>query len=106
MVKKLLYTFFLFVGLSIFSQSKTLTDLSASPNPFKNQTNISFINEDASPVIFSVQNVLGKVVFQEKIYTRRGKNNIIFYKNNLNKGVYLYSIQKQSAVLTKRFVIQ
>lgn len=106
MVKKLLYTFFLLVGLSVFGQSKILTNLSASPNPFKNQTTISFVNEDASPVIFSVQNVLGKIVFQEKMYTRRGNNIFIFYKNNLNKGVYLYSIQKQSAVLTKRFVIQ
>lgn len=106
MIKKLLFTFFLFVGLSGFSQSTSLTDLSSSPNPFTNQTTITFVNNTASPVVFSVQNVLGKIVYQEKIRTNRGKNTILFYKNNLNKGVYLYSIQNQSAIITKRFVIQ
>ncbi|MAD96753.1 MAG: hypothetical protein CMB99_05425 [Flavobacteriaceae bacterium] len=106
MVKKLLFFVFLFVAAVSFAQQNSLKNLSASPNPFKNQTNISFYNNDAGKVILSVQNVLGKIVYRETFSAKHGKNTITFYKNNLNKGVYLYSIQKQSGILTKRFVIQ
>ncbi len=106
MIKKLLFTIFLFVTLLGFSQEKTIDDISTAPNPFTISTKITFFTTSKSTITLKVKNVLGKTVFKKEYETKIGKNSIAFYKNDLAAGMYIYSIQNEESITSKRFVIQ
>jgi hypothetical protein len=106
MIKKLLFIFFLGSALVGYSQAKSIDKLAAAPNPFTNNTNITFTTTNTSTIILNVRNVLGKVVFKKSYKTKIGKNTITFYKNDLATGIYVYSIQDKKKIISKRFVIQ
>ena len=106
MIKKVLFILLLILCSEGFSQEKFITDLSTAPNPFANKTKITFNTLEATSVILTVRNILGKTVFQEKYIAKTGRNTIPFYKNSLATGIYLYSIQNNKTLISKRFVIQ
>ena len=106
MVKKLLFILLLSVSLIGFSQEKTVAQLSTAPNPFANSAQITFTSSLDASVLLTVTNVLGKTVFKNTYKTKKGKNSIPFYKNNLTTGMYIYSIQSSNSTISKRFVIK
>ena len=106
MIKKILFILCLSIASLGFSQEKSIDGLSAAPNPFTNSTKISFIASNSSTVFFSVKNVLGKTVLRKKIIIKPRKNTIPFYKNDLPTGIYIYSIQDNNKIVSKRFVIR
>ena len=105
MVKKLLFTFFLMTATLAFSQ-KSLTKLSAVPNPFVNETKITFVSETDQTIVLSIKNVLGKTVYTDRLKVKKGKNSIPFSKGNLRSGMYIYAIQNNKELVSKRFVIK
>ena len=84
----------------------TLFDIIASPNPFSVKTTITFTSIKDQEVTFTVKNLLGKTVFSEKLNVQKGDNQFDFYKNDLNPGMYLYSLQTTNEVISKRLVIK
>ncbi len=106
MIKKILFVLFLLITTIGFSQEKSIDKLSAAPNPFINTTKITFNASNSSSIILSVKNVLGKTVFKKTYKTKTGKNSIAFYKNDLQTGMYIYSIQDKKKIISKRFVIK
>ncbi|WP_457616193.1 T9SS type A sorting domain-containing protein [Lutibacter sp.] len=119
MKKLLLITFLLSFTFSFGQQSenrnvvasndvhqKTILTISASPNPFNVQTKINFISTKVQMVEFSVKNLLGKTVYLEKLETKIGNNSIPFYRNNLTKGMYIYCIQSDTEIISKRLIIR
>lgn len=84
----------------------TLSDIIASPNPFSVKTTITFTSIKDQEVTFTVKNLLGKTVFSEKLNVQKGDNQFDFYKNDLNPGMYLYSLQTTNEVISKRLVIK
>jgi hypothetical protein len=105
MVKKILFLFLL-VTLSSFSQEKSIDKLVASPNPFINNTTIFVNSKSSQTVILTVRNVLGKTVYSRKIKVVNGRNSITFERNDLKSGMYIYAIQSNKEVISKRFVIR
>lgn len=106
MIKKLLFIFFLTTLNNVFSQEKTIAELSAAPNPFTTTTNITFTAEKDTKIIFLVKNVLGKTVHKQEFKAKIGKNTIPFSKGDLSAGVYIYSIQNEKKNISKRLVIK
>lgn len=106
MKKKLLFTLLLFITCVAFAQEKSIYKLSAVPNPFTNSTKIIFNADSNSPATLTVKNVLGKTVYSKKLNTVKGRNAVPFYKGNLSKGIYIYSLQNKKQITSKRFVIQ
>ena len=106
MIKKLLFILFLSVSIISFSQEKSINNLSTAPNPFTNVTKITFKSSLDSSVILTVRNVLGRTVFTKTYSIKSGENNISFYKNDIAAGMYIYSIQNNKNIISKRFVIQ
>lgn len=84
----------------------TITEIIASPNPFSVKTTIFFISNKDQEVTFTVKNLLGKTVFSDKLNIQKGENQFDFYKNDLNPGMYLYSLQTSSEIISKRLVIK
>lgn len=89
-----------------FSQIKTIDALSAVPNPFISYTNIQFKSTSNQDIQFSVKNVLGKTVFSKSIKATKGKNILPFFKGDLLSGLYIYSIQSNQKITSKRLVIR
>lgn len=106
MIKKLLFILLFSVSALGFSQEKSIDKLSAAPNPFQNNTKISFNSQQISDVYFVVKNILGKTVHKETVKAKKGSNVIRFSKGDLKAGIYIYSIQNDKKVISKRFVIQ
>tara|TARA_R110002049_G_scaffold45022_4_gene131633 strand:+ start:3279 stop:3599 length:321 start_codon:yes stop_codon:yes gene_type:complete len=106
MVKKLLFILLLSVSFIGFSQDKSVENLSTAPNPFTTSTKVTFKSSVDTSVILTVRNVLGKTVFKKTYKVKTGKNSIPFYKNDLATGMYIYSIQNNKKVISKRFVIK
>jgi len=105
MVKKVLFTLFLFSATLAFSQ-KSLTKLSAVPNPFVHETKINFVSDADQTIVLSVKNVLGRTVYSRKLKVKKGKNSIPFSKDDLRSGMYIYAIQNNKELVSKRFVIK
>ena len=105
MIKKLLLITFLCFSTVVFSQ-KTLQKLSAAPNPFFTSTTIKFNSSKNQPVFLIVKNVLGKTVFSKSYTSKVGVNKIVFNKNNVQPGLYIYAIRSRNEIVSKRFVIK
>jgi len=84
----------------------TITSITAIPNPFTLKTTIRFKSTTSQPVAFSVKNLLGKKIHSQHINAETGLNSIVFEKNNLIKGMYIYTLQSETEIISKRLVIQ
>ena len=116
-MKKLLLITFLLLTTFSFAQQKekdsifikntvTLSSVSAYPNPFTIRTKINFHSNKNQLVEFTVKNLLGKTVYGERIDSKTGLNSISFNRENLTKGMYIYSLQTETEVVSKRLVIR
>ena len=119
MKKLLLITFLLFFAFSFAQQIEkdnsvipksetqtTLTSVSAYPNPFTITTKINFQSTKIQLVEFSVKNLLGKTVYIEQVNTKIGYNTIPFNRYDLINGMYIYTLQTENEVISKRLVIR
>jgi hypothetical protein len=106
MIKKVVLTLLLGISIASFSQGKTVLNLTTAPNPFVEVTNISFYSAVETPVLLSVRNILGKIVYKQNVTAKPGTNRIPFHRNELASGMYLYSLQTNKNTISKRFVIQ
>ena len=57
-------------------------------------------------MILTVKNLLGKTVYKQEFLSKKGNKTFTFYKNNLESGMYIYSIQSDSGIISKRLVIK
>ncbi len=120
MVKKLLLTLFILTfSTAIFAQDDDsndknilenslsgIHDVIASPNPFSVTTRIRFMADDVLEIDFFVKDLLGNTIHVEKIKTKKGANSIPFYRDELESGIYIYSLKTKSKVISKRMVIK
>lgn len=118
-MKKLLFICAFFTIALAFSQERTLTvinnnekqietlvSVSAYPNPFANTTKINFKSLKDQTVEFTVKNLVGKAVYFEKINAKEGYNSVPFNRNDLPQGMYIYSLQTETDLVSKRLVIK
>ena len=116
MKKLLLITFLLLVTFSFAQQKEkdslvikdrvTLSSVSAYPNPFTIRTRINFRSNKNQFVELTVKNLLGKTVYHERVDTKIGVNSISFNREDLTNGMYIYSLQTETEVVSKRLVIR
>jgi len=120
MVKKLLFILFLLTfSTAIFAQDidskdknilensvSGISDVIASPNPFSVTTRIRFTADESFEIDFYVKDLLGNTMFVQKVKTKEGANSIAFYRDDLESGIYIYSLKTKSKVISKRIVIK
>ena len=119
-MKQLLLITFLFVFTFSFAQQNEkgyivinknthqpiLSSVSAYPNPFNVTTKINFEASKEQIVEFSVKNLLGKTVYIQQVNTKIGYNTITFYRDDLIKGMYIYTLQVENEIISKRLIIR
>ncbi|AMC10589.1 hypothetical protein Lupro_04750 [Lutibacter profundi] len=119
MKKLLLITFLLFFSFSFAQQNRersivvskneptlTLSSVTAYPNPFRLTTRINFRSTKNQLIEFSLKNLLGKTVYLEQINGKIGYNTIPFNRANLTKGMYIYTLQTETEIISKRLIIR
>jgi len=75
------------------------------PNPFNSTTKLGCFTETPQTVKLRVYNMVGGEVYSEDLNTNAGENYFNFNGNNLNDGVYFYSITDENKrVITEKFI--
>ncbi len=117
-MKKLLLLLFFIVFTASFAQQKekkaifkndmtsSISNITAYPNPFSENTKISFISIRKQSIDFSVKNLLGKTIFNRAFKAKKGLNSFIFNRNKFVRGMYIYTIQTNTEVISKRLIIR
>jgi hypothetical protein len=76
------------------------------PNPFADETLISFSLPEDTPLTFTLQDVSGKIIQSIEMEASAGYNEIIITKNDLSgPGVYFYTIKTKTHRVTQRMVL-
>ena len=121
MVKKLLCLIFLLtLSNAVFAQDDQdardleilegammgIHDVVASPNPFSVTTLIRFFSDEEYEMDFIVKDRLGNTIYSKKLTTKKGHNTIPFFRDDLESGIYIYSLKTKTKVISKRIVIK
>jgi len=85
---------------------KTISNITAYPNPFSVKTQISFRSSSDQTINLAVKNLLGKTIYNQTTKVKKGFNSLKFNRNNLAKGMYIYSLQTNHEVISKRLIIR
>jgi len=76
------------------------------PNPFNPSTNIRYSVPEAGNITLAVYNVVGEeVAVLANGYTEAGSFDVTFDASNLPSGVYLYKLQSDNSVQTKKMLL-
>jgi len=117
-MKKLLLIVLLIVGTVSYAQEienkntskskleTTITKVGAYPNPLTVKTNFAFTSSKVQDATVTVKNLVGNTIFSIKIKVKKGLNTVPFERNNLPKGMYIYSIQTETELVSKRLIIK
>lgn len=85
---------------------KAFTNMTINPNPFNNQTVISFTSEESGTYQAILFDVVGKEVRNETLNVTMGINKVTLDRGDLTKGVYFYTITDGRKSISKRIVIR
>jgi hypothetical protein len=76
------------------------------PNPFREQTSISFELPETGEVRFEVKNIKGELIHSDAKVYNKGRNTIEFKRNTLlTSGVYYYTVTSSDASATYKMII-
>lgn len=92
-------------GTQVEELSSRINTLHAYPNPFTNETAVTFTAESTGSVEFNVYDLSGKQVFSDEISMRAGENEYIFNGSQLSEGVYLYGLKGDRINVINKFTL-
>jgi len=76
------------------------------PNPFRDQTSISFELPETGEVRFELKNIKGELIHSDAKVYNKGRNTIEFKRNTLlTSGVYYYTVTSSDASATYKMII-
>ncbi|MDC0249622.1 T9SS type A sorting domain-containing protein [Flavobacteriales bacterium] len=76
------------------------------PNPVYNNVSIQFISGISKEIVLNIYNLLGEEVESHIIFSRIGANTIDINTSSYSEGIFLYTINNGSQILTKRMVVK
>jgi hypothetical protein len=89
----------------IIENRSSLSSISVSPNPFSNQTIVSFSSLSSGLISERITDLLGNCVYRKTIEVMAGQNSFSVERDNLAPGLYFYSISDGPSTFTARIVI-
>lgn len=75
------------------------------PNPFSDFTYIEIVAERSDDLIFRVFDLVGNEIHREVISVFEGTNNHEFDGSRLANGIYMYTIEKEGALVSEKMII-
>ena len=94
-------------AVPIVTQGNSLTVFQNYPNPFSNQTNVSFNLGKEASVQIRIQDILGKEVLVRDLgMTPAGNHNTTINKHELSSGIYFYTLTTGDQCQTRKMIVQ
>lgn len=75
------------------------------PNPFSDYTNIEIVAEYSDDLTFRVFDLVGNEIHREVISVHEGINNHEFDGSRLANGIYMYTVEKDGALVSEKMII-
>jgi hypothetical protein len=88
---------------------KTLAKFDVSqnaPNPALDHTIVQYELEQYGDVNFTVMNLVGHVVLNKTVRSKKGDNQMRIDTSLLQSGIYLYSVQSGDKKITRKMIVQ
>jgi len=73
-------------------------------NPFNTQIQIGFYNNKSEIIKLNVYNILGEMVYKEKMKSVKGKNYFKFTEADIKNGTYIFSITNGKKAFSKQLI--
>ena len=93
------------VPLSTKNSLSNVLSMKNRPNPFSDLTTIDVQAQISGDFQFSVFNMVGQMVHQQKVQLVTGQNSILFSGAHLATGMYTFAISNNQGVLTDKMLI-
>jgi len=75
------------------------------PNPFSDYTNIEIVADYSDDLTFRVFDLIGNEIHREEISVTEGINNHEFDGSRLANGIYMYTVEKDGALVSEKMII-
>ena len=72
------------------------------PNPFNEELNVSFVNDQIETAVVSLYDLSGRLISSQEYQTIDGVNQITVAGNELSKGSYIVTISKGGNMISKK----
>lgn len=82
-----------------------VSQLQISPSPVSSVSNVTFVAEQAGVYTESITDLVGRVVFENKLEVVEGANTSVITKGSLPTGMYFYNLQLNGKKISKKFNI-
>ena len=77
----------------------------AFPNPVDDNFNISFSTKKSADILFEIYNMLGKLIYQQKVNSLAGNNQIFVNTSEFPEGMYTYFLNDGNSILNRRLLV-
>jgi hypothetical protein len=78
--------------------------LESKPNPFSRNTVLGVFTRQPELISLHVYDLIGKLIYHEDIFTEPGENFFHFNGEDLQEGMYIYSISNDHSRIAKTFI--
>ncbi|NOR87827.1 MAG: T9SS type A sorting domain-containing protein [Bacteroidales bacterium] len=97
-----------FIGVDdhLVAQEGNVTVSQNQPNPFNGETTIEVSTQTATPVMVEVSNIMGQTIYSVNAGTINGNKTISLNSENMESGVYFYTVRIGSESITKKMVVK
>ncbi|MFM7016757.1 MAG: T9SS type A sorting domain-containing protein, partial [Bacteroidota bacterium] len=72
------------------------------PNPFNEELNVSFVNDQIETTVVSLYDLSGRMISTQEYQTVDGVNQITVAGNELAKGSYIVTVTKGGDMISKK----
>ncbi len=83
-----------------------LSELSLFPNPVSEELNIQFSQNSDANIEVRITDLFGKTVFARTVLSKAGNDLVVVNTEDLSSGMYLLSLEQNSNVTTRRFIVK
>jgi hypothetical protein len=73
-----------------------------SPNPFSSKPVVTIMSPKSEQITLQIHDILGKLVYEEKVNCKPGINNYTLNADDLKPGCYLFSVSSSAGVKTRK----
>jgi hypothetical protein len=95
-----------FDGVSELSNTSAISVAQNQPNPFTGTTTIEISCNTVAPVMLEVSNIMGQTVYTMNAGTINGTMNVELNANDLESGVYFYTVTIGDSSVSMKMIVE
>ena len=95
-----------YVSVNELNQSVGFEVSQNQPNPFNGNTTIEVKTQKAEQVMLEVSNIMGQTVYALDAGTISGTQNIILTSDNMEAGIYFYTVTIGNESITRKMIVE